>query len=161
MHAHQVLDSLRSTYCHLDDELAQVAKEILEQAPLLSHVSVEYLPQIGYLIAIQEQEQHFLPVSAAPTQSPAWGHEHDGDPQQSFFTSQHHCQDTDFDFRERLQTAQAQPHPPSQEGVFPPEYQHIYSSEGTTQSIPLHCFFFRVHIYHEFHLFININKTCT
>lgn len=28
--------------------------------PLLSHVSVEYMPQIGYLTAIPEASQHFL-----------------------------------------------------------------------------------------------------
>jgi hypothetical protein len=116
----------------LDDELAQIAKEILQQAPLLSHVSVEYLPQIGYLIAIQEQDQHFLPSTASPL------------PDGLHSVSSHGRQDLNsedasssfFSFvpstltEEQCHLQRDTQNPLHQAGVFPPEYQHIYTSEG-------------------------------
>jgi len=137
---------LRYTYDHLDDELTQIAKEILQQAPLLSHVSVEYLPQIGYLIAIREEDQHFLPVTSSSNegQYQSW----DSNPHQqgvassSFFTSeiaasqQHQLPSYGVDSRRGHQqrpptTLGSSCRDKSQfDGRHPPEYQHIYTSEG-------------------------------
>lgn len=50
----------RYIYDKLDDALISTAKRVLEDAPLLQHVAVEYVPQIGYLIAIDSSDQHFL-----------------------------------------------------------------------------------------------------
>ena len=127
-HNNQVLDSLRSIYEHLDDELVQTAKGILQQAPLLSHVSVEYLPQIGYLITIQEQDQHFLPsTDPLPT---AWvNNETEGDDQLRSYRG--HPSSTSFSSERPPRLSDMMPNQQSQEGTnFPPEYQHIYSSEG-------------------------------
>ena len=120
----QVLDSLRSIYDHLDDKLAQVAKDILQQAPLLSHISVEYLPQIGYLIAIQEKERHFLPKNTSDKiirdESP---HAHSDVPQP-------HCTQDDSTFCENYFDSNiSSGHIPTES--YPLDYQHIYSSEGT------------------------------
>lgn len=51
---------IRFIFDGLDDALVSTAKRVLEDAPLLQHVSVEYVPQIGYLIAVEADEQHFL-----------------------------------------------------------------------------------------------------
>jgi hypothetical protein len=161
----QVLDSLRSIYEHLDDELAQIAKEILQKAPLLSHVSVEYLPPIGYLIAIQEQDQHFLPASTNPSPvsnfsrgASAYNQQdtYQGDMSASVFSalapsSMTFAEDQESRGGMRGQASnsyndtfddypQQQQHrnyvdtsnQPPQVGAFPPEYQHIYTSEGTS-----------------------------
>ena len=137
------MDSLRYIYDHLDDELTQIAKEILQQAPLLSHVSVEYLPQVGYLIAIQEDDQHFLPRTSASdvvreeNQDLQYSQQHVNAPS-PFFTSSSSSsgrfgdivstprQETDADTSQRSSQQWQQ----LNEGVHPPEYQHIYTSEG-------------------------------
>ena len=139
---------MRYTYDHLDDELTQIAKEILQQAPLLSHISVEYLPQIGYLIAIREEDQHFLPVTSVidegQYQSP------DSNPRQgvsasSFFTLGLAASQEQQQPQQQLSSydgsnyghQQRQPPPYSLcnnqsqlNDRHPPEYQHIYTSEG-------------------------------
>ena len=54
------LDSLRSDYDALPLELNRAAHLILEQNPLLQNVTVEYIPQLGYMIAIDKHESHLL-----------------------------------------------------------------------------------------------------
>eukprot|EP01041_Mallomonas_annulata_P008542 gene8542-17619_t len=56
-----VLDSLRDRFDGLESLLTDAAHVILEEIPLLSRVSVEYVPQVGYLVAVEGSEQHLLP----------------------------------------------------------------------------------------------------
>lgn len=46
----------REIYLHLDSFLADAAKEILENCPLLEKVCVEYFPQLGYLVAVDDDQ---------------------------------------------------------------------------------------------------------
>lgn len=124
---------MRSIYEHLDDELAQIAKEILQQAPLLRHVSVEYLPQIGYLIAIHEQDQHFLPSTTNPiTPTNNVIHQENDSiwqpsPQSCTYDGLHEDR---WQQPHRLDSDNATNQQQQKGFVFPPEYQHIYTSEG-------------------------------
>lgn len=54
------LDHERELFENLESELTEAAHRVLEQVPLLQHVSVEYVPQIGYLVAVNRSEIHFL-----------------------------------------------------------------------------------------------------
>jgi DNA mismatch repair protein MSH5 len=54
------LDKLSDIYNNLETFLTEAARSILESAPLLNHVAVEYVPQIGYLAAIGMEDTHFL-----------------------------------------------------------------------------------------------------
>jgi DNA mismatch repair ATPase MutS len=54
------LDNLRATYAHLDENLMAACRGILNECPLLKDVSVEYVPQIGYLVVIKESDQYFV-----------------------------------------------------------------------------------------------------
>jgi len=56
----QQLDTYRRTYDSLEFQLTEAAHRVLEMIPLLETVSVEYIPQIGYLIAVREDDTHFL-----------------------------------------------------------------------------------------------------
>jgi DNA mismatch repair protein MSH5 len=46
------LDHMRNVYDSLENFLTQAAHQILEIVPLLQNISVEYVPQIGYLVAV-------------------------------------------------------------------------------------------------------------
>lgn len=46
------LDHMRNVYDSLETFLTQAAHQILEVVPLLQNISVEYVPQIGYLVAV-------------------------------------------------------------------------------------------------------------
>ena len=50
------LDELRGVYKGLDERLLDCAHAVLRQTPLLSRLSVEYVSQIGYLVAIDEAD---------------------------------------------------------------------------------------------------------
>eukprot|EP01042_Synura_sphagnicola_P000845 gene845-940_t len=54
------LDQLRSTYGTLEDVLSDAARRILQEAPLLLRVSVEYVPQVGYLVAIEDTDRQLV-----------------------------------------------------------------------------------------------------
>ena len=54
------LDALRGVYDSLPLELNKAAHEILEQNPLLQNVTVEYIPQLGYMIAVDTLEGNLL-----------------------------------------------------------------------------------------------------
>lgn len=54
------LDRERELFDNLEGELTAAAHRVLEQVPLLQHVSVEYVPQIGYLVAVRSAEVHLL-----------------------------------------------------------------------------------------------------
>ena len=54
------LDELIATYDSLEGYLTEAAKSILQAMPLLNHVAVEYVPQIGYLAAIDMIDANFL-----------------------------------------------------------------------------------------------------
>lgn len=56
----QQLDNFRRTYDSLEFQLTEAAHRVLEMIPLLETVSVEYIPQIGYLIAVREEDMHLL-----------------------------------------------------------------------------------------------------
>lgn len=56
----QVFNWRRSVYEKLDQELANAASIILDSCPLLQNVSIEYLPQIGYLVAVTKDSEIFL-----------------------------------------------------------------------------------------------------
>lgn len=55
--------SNRAVYDSLDDQLATAAKFVLEMVPTINYVSVDYFPQIGYLVTVPEQDQHLLQQS--------------------------------------------------------------------------------------------------
>lgn len=57
---HFPLDQLREIYGNLEGVLTNAAHEILQEVPLLNRVSVEYVPQIGYLVAVDMKEKDFL-----------------------------------------------------------------------------------------------------
>jgi len=65
------LDSLRSTYDNIESLLTSLAHEVLAQLPLLSALSVQYVPQVGYLIVVDQDQVQFLPGSAATAASAA------------------------------------------------------------------------------------------
>lgn len=65
-----LLEERRNIYNHLEEELTIAAHKILKMAPLLQHVSVEYVPQIGYLIAVSENESQFLTCSGSTACTP-------------------------------------------------------------------------------------------
>lgn len=54
------LDRLREIYDGLEDYLTEAAREILSQVPLLNCISVEYVPQIGYLVVIDMSDRNFV-----------------------------------------------------------------------------------------------------
>lgn len=54
------LDSLRGDYDALPLELNRAAHLILDQNPLLQNVTVEYIPQLGYMIAVDAHESNLL-----------------------------------------------------------------------------------------------------
>lgn len=56
----QQLDDFRRTYDSLEFQLTESAHKVLEMIPLLETVSVEYIPQIGYLIAVRDEHTHLL-----------------------------------------------------------------------------------------------------
>ena len=47
-------------YANLEQRLTATAHLVLELVPLLQHVSIQYIPQIGYLVAISEADIPFL-----------------------------------------------------------------------------------------------------
>jgi hypothetical protein len=55
----------RSTYDNIESLLTSLAHEVLAQIPLLSALSVQYVPQVGYLIVVDQDQVQFLPGSAA------------------------------------------------------------------------------------------------
>jgi DNA mismatch repair protein MSH5 len=57
------LDRLRRIYSGLEDVLTDAAKKILQESPLLNHVAVEYVPQIGYLAVVEADEANLLDSS--------------------------------------------------------------------------------------------------
>ena len=54
------LDALRGDYDALPLELNRAAHLILERNPLLQNVTVEYIPQLGYMIAVDAYESNLL-----------------------------------------------------------------------------------------------------
>lgn len=54
------LDEMRRVLDSLPVELNQAAHAILEQCPLLQNVTVEYIPQFGYMSAVDPAEAMFL-----------------------------------------------------------------------------------------------------
>mmetsp|Transcript_25914 Transcript_25914/g.38374 ORF Transcript_25914/g.38374 Transcript_25914/m.38374 type:complete len:86 (+) Transcript_25914:252-509(+) len=56
----QQLDALRHAYDTLDDVLTDTARRFLEASPLLRHVGIEYVPQIGYLVAVEAGDDPFF-----------------------------------------------------------------------------------------------------
>lgn len=52
--------SLRVLFDNLEAQLTNAAHQILEISPLLQRVSVEYIPQVGYLVAVSEKEVPYL-----------------------------------------------------------------------------------------------------
>jgi len=50
------LDRLRHVYDHLETYMIQAAHKVLEIVPSLQNVSVEYIPQVGYLVAVNESD---------------------------------------------------------------------------------------------------------
>jgi len=56
----QQLDDFRRIYDSLEFQLTIAANKVLDIFPLLEAVSVEYIPQIGYLIAVRDEDTHLL-----------------------------------------------------------------------------------------------------
>ena len=54
------LDNLRDIYLNLDSILKNAANQTLNSVPILESVSVQYVPQIGYLVIVSAQESHKL-----------------------------------------------------------------------------------------------------
>jgi DNA mismatch repair protein MSH5 len=57
------LDTLRATFDALPQSLSRAAHLVLEQCPLLQNVTVDYIPQLGYLVAIDKSEENFIDTS--------------------------------------------------------------------------------------------------
>lgn len=53
----EILDKKREVYANLEEILVQAAQKILFLTPQINKVYVEYLPQIGYLVALDEEER--------------------------------------------------------------------------------------------------------
>lgn len=74
------LDHTRNIYDSLETFLTQAAHEILETVPLLQNISVEYVPQIGYLVAVSNVDASLLqPYSSTSNKRKRSDHESDGD----------------------------------------------------------------------------------
>ena len=54
------LDKLRHVYDHLEDILKNAAKHTLNAVPILDSVSVQYVPQVGYLVIVDGGDEHLL-----------------------------------------------------------------------------------------------------
>ena len=54
------LDNLRDIYLHLESILKNAASQTLNSVPILNSVSVQYVPQIGYLVIVRADESHKL-----------------------------------------------------------------------------------------------------
>ena len=54
-------------YANLEQRLTATAHLVLELVPLLQHVSIQYIPQIGYLVAINEADIPFLTATTTTT----------------------------------------------------------------------------------------------
>lgn len=54
------LDEMTELYDNLETHLTEAAKSILQVVPLLNQVAVEYVPQVGYLAAIDSTDADFL-----------------------------------------------------------------------------------------------------
>lgn len=54
------LDNFRNIYSHLEDILRNAAKQTLMAVPILDAVSVQYVPQVGYLVIIATTDMHLL-----------------------------------------------------------------------------------------------------
>ena len=54
------LDHIRNVYDSLESFLTQAAHQILDIVPLLQNLSVEYVPQIGYLVAVSSADALLL-----------------------------------------------------------------------------------------------------
>lgn len=54
------LDQIRNVFDSLESFLTQAAHQILEIVPLLQNISVEYVPQIGYLVAVPHTDALLL-----------------------------------------------------------------------------------------------------
>lgn len=54
------LDHIRNVYDSLEGFLTQAAHQILDIVPLLQNLSVEYVPQIGYLVAVSSADALLL-----------------------------------------------------------------------------------------------------
>lgn len=54
------MDHYREVYENIEGMLTSLARDILNEIPLLSSLSVQYIPQIGYLITIHVDEKEFI-----------------------------------------------------------------------------------------------------
>jgi DNA mismatch repair protein MSH5 len=61
------LDQIRNVYDRLESFLTQAAHQILEIVPLLQNISVEYVPQIGYLVAVPHTDALLLQPYVKPS----------------------------------------------------------------------------------------------
>lgn len=61
------LDHMRNVYDSLENFLTQAAHQILEIVPLLQNISVEYVPQIGYLVAVSSIDALLLQPHIRPS----------------------------------------------------------------------------------------------
>eukprot|EP01038_Epipyxis_sp_PR26KG_P012141 gene12141-16255_t len=59
------LDELRHVYDNLEECLIEAAHRVLDAVPLLENVAVEYIPQVGYLVAVHESNIHYLKFSVS------------------------------------------------------------------------------------------------
>ena len=57
------LDAKRDLYENIEGYLVQAAHQVLDLIPLLENVSVEYMPQIGYLVAVAADQTHLLEIT--------------------------------------------------------------------------------------------------
>lgn len=72
------LDHTRNIYDSLETFLTQAAHQILETVPLLQNISVEYVPQIGYLVAVSSVDALLLqPYSSTSHKRKRSNHESD------------------------------------------------------------------------------------
>ena len=51
----------RSTYANIESLLTSLAREVLHNIPALDSLSVQYLPQVGYLVVVKQEDAHLLP----------------------------------------------------------------------------------------------------
>lgn len=66
------LDRLRAIYDSLEDHLSAAAREVLQYHPKLHSVSVEYVPQVGFLLALPMEDAHLLSQIVGGAQD-GWG----------------------------------------------------------------------------------------
>ena len=56
----RLLDQMRGVFMGLEGRLTRAAHGILEELPLLQSVSVEYVPQVGFVVAVAADQTHFV-----------------------------------------------------------------------------------------------------